>query len=50
MECGTHATLGVFDVSRFAEECDVCLLQSLGSLDGVDGMVEWCTQVHDSDI
>jgi hypothetical protein len=50
MERGTHAMLSVFDVGRFVEECDARLLQSLGGLDGVDGMVEWCVQVHNGDI
>jgi hypothetical protein len=50
MEHGTHAMLSVFDIGRFVEECDARLLQSLGGLDGVDGMVEWCVQVHNGDI
>jgi hypothetical protein len=40
MERGTHAMLDVFNVGRFAEECEACPLLGFGGLDGVNGVVE----------
>jgi hypothetical protein len=50
IEHGTHAALGVLSIGRLAEEGDAHLLQGRCGLDGVDGVVEWCTQVHNSDV
>jgi hypothetical protein len=50
VEHGVHATPGVFDVNRHTEEGDACPLQGLGGLDGVNGKVEGCAQVHDGGV
>jgi hypothetical protein len=49
-ERGAHAVSGVFILGHLAEEDDACPFQGFGDLDGVDDMVERCTQVHDGDI
>jgi hypothetical protein len=49
-ERGAHVTPGVFILGHLAEEDEVRPLQGLGDLDGVDDMIEWCTQVHDGDV
>jgi hypothetical protein len=36
-------------LSHLAEEYKARPLQGLRNLDGVDDMVEWCTQVHHGD-
>jgi hypothetical protein len=47
---GTHAAPGVLSIGRLAEEGDARPLQVRYGLDGVNGVVEWCAQVHDGDI
>jgi hypothetical protein len=50
IEHGVHTASGVIDVHRLSREGGASLLQVLGGPDGVDGLVEWCMQVHDSDV
>jgi hypothetical protein len=49
-ERGAHTVSGIFIIGHHAEEGDACPLQGLCGLDGVDGVVEWCVQVHDGDV
>jgi hypothetical protein len=49
VERGTHTMPVFFDVSHLPRRV-MRLLQVLGGLDGVDGGVEWCMQVHDGDV
>jgi hypothetical protein len=49
-ERGAHAALGIFILGHLAEEDKTRPFQGLRDLDGVDDMVKWCAQVHDSDI
>jgi hypothetical protein len=42
IERGAHAAPSVFIIGHLAEEGDAHPLQGLYSLDGVDGVVEWC--------
>jgi hypothetical protein len=49
-ERGAHAASGVFILGHLAEKDEARLLQGLCDLDGVDDVVEWCTQVHDGDV
>jgi hypothetical protein len=45
-EHGAHAASGVFILGHLAEEDEARPLEGLGDLDGVDDMIERCTQVH----
>jgi hypothetical protein len=47
---GPHVAPGDFFLSHLAENNEAHLLQGLRNLDGVDDVVEWCTQVHDGDV
>jgi hypothetical protein len=49
-ERGAHAASGVFILGHIAEEDEAHPFQGLCDLDGVNNMVEWCTQVHDGEI
>jgi hypothetical protein len=49
-ERGAHAAPSVYVLGHLAEEDDACPLQGLSDLDGINDVVEWCAQVHDSDI
>jgi hypothetical protein len=49
-EHGAHAAPSVFILGDLAEENEARLFQGLYDLDGVDDVVEWCTQVHDGDV
>jgi hypothetical protein len=49
-ERGAHAAPGDFILGHLAEKNKARSLQGLRNLDGVDDMVEWCTQVHDGDV
>jgi hypothetical protein len=49
-ECGAHATPDDLILSHLTEENEAHPLQGLRNLDGVDDMVEWCTQIHDNDV
>jgi hypothetical protein len=42
-ERGTYAVPSVYVLGDLAEEDDVCLLQGLCDLDGVNDAAEWCT-------
>jgi hypothetical protein len=50
MERGAHAAPGVFILGHLAEEYEACPFQGFRDLDGVDDVVEQCTQVHDGDV
>jgi hypothetical protein len=50
VEHGAHATPSVYVLSHLAEEDDARPLQGLSDLDEVNDVVEWCAQVHDSDV
>jgi hypothetical protein len=50
VEHGAHAASGVFILGHLAEENEAHPFQGLCDLDGVDDMVEWCTQVHDGNV
>jgi hypothetical protein len=47
---GAYAAPGIFIIGHPAEEGDARSLQGLCGWDGVDGVVEWCAQVHDDDV
>jgi hypothetical protein len=49
-EHGAHAASGVFVLGHLAEENEARPFQGLCDLDGVDDVVEWCAQFHDSDV
>jgi hypothetical protein len=49
-EHGARSTLGVFVLGHLAEENEARPLQGFCNLDGVDDVVEWCTQVHHGDV
>jgi hypothetical protein len=47
---GAHAAPDDFVLGHLAEKNKACPLQGLCKLDGVDDVVEWCTQVHNGDV
>jgi hypothetical protein len=49
-ERGAHAAPGIFILGHLAEEDEARPFQGLHDLDGVDDVVERCTQVHDGDV
>jgi hypothetical protein len=49
-EHGARSTLGVLVLGHLAEENEARPLQGFCNLDGVDDVVEWCTQVHHGDV
>jgi hypothetical protein len=49
-EHGAHTASGVFSIGHLAEEVDAHFLEGLCCLDGVDGVVKWCAQVHNGDV
>jgi hypothetical protein len=49
-ERGAHAASGIFVLGHLAEENEARPFQGLYDLDGVDDVVEWCAQVHDSNV
>jgi hypothetical protein len=49
-ERGARATPVDLILSHLAEENEARPLQGLRNLDGVDDVVEWCTQVHHGDV
>jgi hypothetical protein len=49
-ERGADAVPGVFIIGHLVKEGDAHPLQGLCGLDGVNGMVKWCVQVHDGNV
>jgi hypothetical protein len=49
-ERGARTTPVDLILSHLAEEYEARPLQGLRNLDGVDDVVEWCTQVHHGDV
>jgi hypothetical protein len=49
-ERGARTAPGVFILGHLAKKNEARPLQGLCDLDGVDDVVEWCTQVHDGDV
>jgi hypothetical protein len=49
-ECGARVTPVDLILSHLAKEYEARPLQGLRNLDGVDDVVEWCTQVHHGDV
>jgi hypothetical protein len=49
-EHGAHSVSGVLVLGHLAEENEARPLQGFCNLDGVDDVVEWCTQVHHGDV
>jgi hypothetical protein len=50
VERGARAMPDNLILSHLVEENEAPPLQGLRNLDGVDDVVEWCTQIHDSDV
>jgi hypothetical protein len=50
VERGAHAVLGILILGHLVEDDEAHLLLGFGDLDGVDDMIERCTQVHDGNI
>jgi hypothetical protein len=50
VERGAHAAPSIFILGHLAEEDRTRPFQGLRDLDGVDNVVERCTQVHDGDV
>jgi hypothetical protein len=49
-EHGSRSALGVLVLGHHAEENEARPLQGFYNLDGVNSVVEWCAQVHHSDV
>jgi hypothetical protein len=50
VENGARLASGVLVLGHLAEENEARPLQGFCNLDGVDDVVEWCAQVHHSDV
>jgi hypothetical protein len=49
-EHGAHSASGVLVLGHLAEENETRPIQGFCNLDGVDDVVEWCTQVYHGDV
>jgi hypothetical protein len=49
-EHGARTASGVLVLGHLAEKNEARPFQGLRDLDGVDDVVEWCTQIHDGDV
>jgi hypothetical protein len=49
-EHGARSALGILVIGHLAEGNEAHPLQGFCNLDGVDDVVEWCVQVHHSDV